>query len=196
MDEVDALLAVVLDSRSGERLTYADTFRRYADVDPHGESDETLAEQVKDLGVDETAGLNRDDLLDVLLTHIIEPKLGHCQPTFIHDYPASQAALARIRNEDPPVAERFEVFVEGVELANGYHELTDPVVQRQRFEDDLAKRRRAGLPEVPIDSNLLAAMEHGLPECAGVAPGVDRLVMLAAGTREISEVIAFPIDRA
>jgi len=140
--------------------------------------------------------LERDDLLDLILTHVIEPKLGHCQPTFIHDYPASQAALARVRPGQPPCAERFEVFVEGLELANGYHELTDPKTQRQRFEVDLEARRRAGLPEVPIDENLLAAMDHGLPECAGVALGVDRLVMLALGTRDIAEVVAFPIDRA
>jgi lysyl-tRNA synthetase class 2 len=94
------------------------------------------------------------------------------------------------------LAERFEVFVEGLELANGYHELTDPHLQRQRFEADLEARRDAGLPEVPIDQHLLAALEHGLPECAGVALGVDRLVMLAAGTREIAEVVAFPVDRA
>ena len=196
MDEIDELLLSVLGSQTGERLTYGDTFHRYAGVDPHGDSDESLRARVKDLGVDDPGGLRRDDLLDLVLTHRIETKLGHCQPTFIHDYPASQAALAKIRDGDPPVAERFEVFVEGVELANGYHELTDPTVQRQRFEEDLDKRRRADLPEVPIDENLLAALEHGLPECAGVALGVDRLVMLAAGTRKIEDVLAFPIDRA
>ncbi len=196
MDEVDDLLTAVLGTSQGERLSYGEAFARYAEIDPHHESDGELRSRVEGLGVPSAGELERDDLLDLVLTHVIESKLGHCQPTFIHDYPTSQAALARIRAGDPPLAERFEVFVEGLELANGYHELTDPAVQRQRFEADLERRRGAGHPEVPIDERLLAALEHGLPECAGVALGVDRLVMLAAGTREISEVLAFPIDRA
>jgi len=196
MDEVDELLSAVLETGPGERLTYGEAFTRYAGVDPHDEPIEGLRSRVEALGVPSAGELGRDDLLDLILTHLIEAKLGHCQPTFIHDYPASQAALARVRPGKPPCAERFEVFIEGLELANGYHELTDPETQRQRFEVDLDARRSAGLPEVPIDENLLAAMDHGLPECAGVALGVDRLVMLAAGTREIAEVVAFPIDRA
>ncbi len=196
MDEMDGLLAAVLGTRTGERLTYGETFMRYADVDPHSETDGALRTLVRGLGVPSAGELGRNDLLDLILTHVVEPKLGHCQPTFIHDYPASQAALARVRPGQPALAERFEVFVEGLELANGYHELTDPGLHRQRFEADLAARRRAGLPEVPIDERLLAALEHGLPESAGVALGFDRLVMLAAGAREISEVLAFPVDRA
>jgi lysyl-tRNA synthetase class 2 len=196
MNEVDDLLSAVLGTGTGERLTYGEAFTRYAGVDPHGEPDDGLRTRVEALGVPSAGELGRDDLLDLLLTHVIEPKLGHCQPTFIHDYPASQAALARVRPGQLPLAERFEVFVEGLELANGYHELTDPGVQRHRFEADLEARRNAGLPEVPIDEHLLAALEHGLPECAGVALGLDRLVMLAAGTREIADVVAFPVDRA
>ena len=196
MDEMDELLSAVLGTRTGERLTYGEAFMRYAEVDPHVEPDDGLRRRVEALGVPSAGELGRDDLLDLILTHVIEPKLGHCQPTFIHDYPASQAALARLRPGAPALAERFEVFVEGLELANGYHELTDPEVQRQRFEADLEARRRTGLPAVPIDEHLLAALEHGLPECAGVALGVDRLVMLAAGTREIGDVVAFPVDRA
>jgi lysyl-tRNA synthetase class 2 len=195
MDEIDGLLRDVLDTRSGERLTYAEAFERYASIDPHSTSDEALRKRVEALGVDSTDGLRRDDLLDLILTHVIEPKLGHCQPTLIHDYPASQAALARIRPGNPPLAERFEVFAEGLELANGYHELNDADQQRRRFEADLEAKRKAGFPEVPIDEHLLAALEHGLPDCAGVALGVDRLLMLIAGTRDISDVLAFPIDR-
>jgi lysyl-tRNA synthetase class 2 len=196
MDEVDELLAATLGSRSGERLSYAETYARYAGFNPHSEPDADLRARVKGFGVPSADDLTRDDLLDLVLTHLIEPKLGHCQPTFIHDYPASQAALARVRDGDPPLAERFEVFVEGVELANGYHELTDPAEQRRRFEADLEARKSGGLPEVPVDERLLAGLEHGLPSCAGVALGIDRLIMVAAGTRDLSEVLAFPIDRA
>jgi len=196
MDEVDELLAAILGCGSGERLSYAATFERYAGIDVFAESNEALRLRVEDFGVKDVEGLTRDDLLNLVLTHVIEPKVGHCQPTFIHDYPASQASLAKVRDGDPPLAERFEVFAEGVELANGYHELTDPAVQRRRFESDLEARRNLGLPEVPIDERLLAALEHGLPECAGIALGVDRLIMLAAGTRDIADVLTFPIDRA
>jgi lysyl-tRNA synthetase class 2 len=196
MDEVDELLADILGSSSAERLTYAEVFDRYAGVNAFGVSDDDLRRRTSDFGVADASDLSRDDLLDLVLTHEIEPRLGHCQPTFIHDYPASQASLARVRDGQPPKAERFEVFAEGLELANGYHELTDPADQRRRFENDLEMRRRAGLPEVPIDDRLLAALEHGIPECAGVALGVDRLVMLAAETRELADVLAFPVDRA
>lgn len=196
MDEIDELLATVLGIPAGERLGYAEAFARHAAIDPHHASRDELERRVEQLRVQGVVDLERDDLLNLLLTHVVEPNLGRGRPTFIHDFPASQAALARIRPGDPRLAERFEVFVEGVELANGYHELTDPAEQRRRFEADLAERRRRGLPEVPVDHRLLAALEAGLPDCAGVALGVDRLVMLKAGANDISDVIAFPIDRA
>lgn len=196
MDEVDELLAVTLGYSSSERLSYAETYIRYAGFDPHSEPDAALRDRVRGLGVPSADDLTRDDLLDLVLTQVIEPKLGHCQPTFIHDYPASQASLARVRDGDPPLAERFEVFAEGLELANGYHELVDAAEQRRRFEADIDKRESQDLPSVPIDGRLLAALEHGLPACAGVALGVDRLIMLASGTRNIADVLAFPIDNA
>jgi len=196
MDEMDELLAAILGAHSGERLSYAAAFERYAGVDVFAEADDGLRLRVEEFGVENVDQLSRNDLLDLVLTHVIEPKLGHCQPTFIYDYPASQASLARVRDGDPPLAERFEVFVEGVELANGYHELDDPAEQRRRFETDIETRQNLGLPEVPIDERLLAALEHGLPDCAGVALGFDRLLMLATGTRNIADVIAFPVDRA
>jgi len=196
MDEIDELLAAILGTRPGERLTYQEAFERYADIDPHTASDDLLRRRVEALGMEDTGGLRRDDLLDLVLSHLIEPKLGHCQPSFIHDYPASQAALARIRTSEPPLAERFEVFLEGVELANGYHELTDPEEQQRRFLSDLAARRTASLAPVPIDQRLLVALQHGLPPCAGIALGIDRLLMVKTGTRDIGEVLAFPVDRA
>jgi lysyl-tRNA synthetase class 2 len=196
MDEMDELLATVLGTGPAERVSYRDVFRRHADLDPHDEPTDGLVRCVASLGVPSAMELTRDDLLDLVVTHLIEPRLGHCQPTFIHDYPVTQAALARVRPGEPPCAERFEVFVEGLELANGYHELTDASEQRRRFEADLAARRELGLPPVPTDDRLLAALEHGLPPSAGVAVGFDRLLMLAAGTRDIAHVLAFPIDRA
>jgi lysyl-tRNA synthetase class 2 len=196
MDEVDELLQLVLGTAPGERKTYASVFENHASIHPFSATDDELVNRVESLGVVAPEDLDRDDLLNLLLTHVVEPQLGHSCPTFVHDYPASQASLARVRPGDPPAAERFEVFSEGVELANGYHELNDPAEQRRRFEADNTARRTAGVPEVPIDERLLAAIEHGLPDCAGVALGIDRLLMLAAGTREISDVLAFPIDRA
>ena len=220
MDEVAELLAVVIgegrDSKQGrrqqsaagveakaedsgsERITYAEAFQRFVGVDPHTAGIETLAARAGELlgHNPPDLGNDRDSWLELLLSHIVEPKLGRGGPTFVYDFPASQAALARIRPGDPPVAERFEAWVEGVELANGYHELTDHAEQQRRFETDLDARRNRGLADVPVDHRLLAAMKHGLPDCAGVAIGVDRLVMLAADVDRIDEVIAFPIDRA
>ena len=115
--------------------------------------------------------------------------------TFIYDYPPSQAALARIRPEDPPLAERFEVYLNGIELANGFHELADSKEQRQRFELDNHTREQQGLPVIPLDEHLLVALDE-LPDCAGVALGVDRLMMIAAGQSSLSGVIAFPFERA
>jgi len=173
-------------------------FQRHIGIDPHTASPSELAARAGELldGLPPDLGDDRDGWLDLLMSHIIEPELGRNGPSFVFDYPASQAALARILPGDPPVAERFEAFVEGVELANGYHELTDPIEQQRRFEADLASRRTAGLPEVPVDQRLLAALDHGMPDCAGVALGVDRLIMLAAGASRIDQIIAFPVDRA
>lgn len=208
MDEVEELLRAVLpEERTGsqagepaERLTYAEVFRRHAGVDPFESPVEALAAAarqgsgggVPDLGDD------RDAWLDLLMATGVEKHLGRGRPTFVHDFPATQAALARVRDdgEGHAVAERFELFVEGMELANGFHELTDPREQRERFERDLARRRERGLPEPPVDERFLAALEAGLPECAGVAVGVDRLVMVAGGFGTIAEVVAFPVDRA
>ncbi|HEV8629660.1 MAG TPA: EF-P lysine aminoacylase EpmA [Thermoanaerobaculia bacterium] len=204
MDEVEELLRATLGSLAGaapaERLTYRQAFLTHAGVDPFAADVAALRRRAAELGI-EAAALpdDRDTWLNLLLATAVEPRLGRSCPTFVHDFPASQAALARVRRDgpdDPPVAERFEAFVAGVELANGYHELADPVEQERRFAADLAERRRRGLPALPADSRLLAALAHGLPDCSGVALGFDRLVMLALGADAIAEVIAFPVDRA
>ncbi len=202
MDEVDELLAAILDAPTAERATYGELFERHLGVDPHRAPVADLERAAAACGVD-LAGAGpegRDGWLHLLMSHAVEPELGRGRPTFVFDYPASQAALARIRPPDSPggvaVAERFEVYAGGVELANGFHELTDAAEQRRRFEADLEQRRRAGLETMPIDGRLLAALESGMPDCAGVALGVDRLLMLLAGAGDLREVISFPIDRS
>ena len=196
MNEIDELLGEILGTPHAERLTYRGAFLRHAGVDPFAAPIEELRSAVLRSGVADPGLDDRDGLLSLLVGAVVEPRLGRGRPSFLYDYPASQAALARIRPGDPPVAERFEVYVDGVELANGFHELTDAAEQRARFEADLADRRRSGLEEPPVDERLLAALAAGLPDCAGVALGVDRLVMIALGAADIAEVIAFPADRA
>lgn len=202
MDEIDALLAVVLDASPAERLTYGEVFQRHLGVDPHRASIDALrhAAESHDIDLAGSEPEDRDGWLHLLMSHGVEPLLDLGRPTFVHDFPASQAALARVRlpasPEEVPVAERFEVYVEGVELANGFHELTDATEQRQRFEYDLEQRRHAGLEAVALDERLLAALDAGMPACAGVAFGVDRLLMLRAGISDVRRVISFPMDRA
>jgi lysyl-tRNA synthetase class 2 len=204
MDEtgelVRQLLAPYLSLEAPERLSYREAFQRHAGLDPHTAAAGDFATSAKahKIGVPPEL-LTQNDLAvwrDLLLTHVVEPMLGQGRLTFIYDYPAAQASLARIQPGDPPVAARFELYLNGIELANGFHELADADEQRTRFERQLHTRAVSGQPLVPMDERLLAALAQGLPDCAGVALGFDRLVMLAAGLRTIEDVIAFPIDRA
>ncbi|MGC1550176.1 MAG: EF-P lysine aminoacylase EpmA [Rhodanobacter sp.] len=141
------------------------------------------------------AGLTRDDWLDLLLTHKLQPAFPNDRITVIHDYPASQCALAKVRPGDPPLAERFELYLGRYEVANGYHELNDAAEQRARFERDNGVRRMRGLREIPLDEHLLAVL-GAMPDCAGVALGVERLLMCLAGTDAIADVLAFPFSEA
>jgi lysyl-tRNA synthetase class 2 len=200
MDEVAELVAAALAlvgrSAPAHRLTYAELFQRHLGVDPHRAPVDSLRAALGEVRID-GEGLRRDDWLDLLMTHRIEPALARTGAIeFVHDYPASQAALARIRPGDPPLAERFECYVGGVELANGYHELADVADQRARFASDLANRRLRGSVEPPVDDRLLAALAHGLPGCAGVAVGVDRLLMALSVAPGIESVLAVPFARA
>jgi lysyl-tRNA synthetase class 2 len=205
MDEVAELVTGLLAAEgmtlgAAERMSYRDAFLRHAGLDPHIASAAGLAAAARSHGITVPAGFaaeaERDAWLDLLLSHVVEPRLGAGRLTFVHDYPASQAALARLLPGEPPRAARFELYLGGVELANGFHELGDAAEQRARFERQHRVRAAAGLPDVPLDERLLAALAHGLPECAGVALGIDRLVMVAAGARSIDEVLAFPLARA
>jgi elongation factor P--(R)-beta-lysine ligase len=182
-----------------ERLSYREAFERCVGIDPHTADGPALAAVSRNCGIEPPASLSledRDGWLDLLMVERVQPNLGFDRPVILCDYPASQAALARIRPGDPPVAERFELFVRGIELANGYHELLDPAELRARNDRVNAQRTADGKPPLPTESRLLQAMEAGLPSAVGVALGFDRLVMLAAGAKSIAEVIAFPFDRA
>jgi len=198
MVEIDELLAALLDTSPGERLTYREAFLRHAGLDPFQATPAELRRCALDHGCGDVPGMgdDRDGWLSLLVGTVVEPCLGHGRPSYVLDYPASQASLARIRQGSPPVAERFELYVGGVELANGYHELTDAAEQRRRYRVDIELRSSMGRAAVPPDEHLLAALEDGLPACAGVALGVDRLVMVAAGATAIDEVLAFPVERA
>jgi len=174
--------------------TYRGLFGDALGIDPLTDPLERLQAPLASSGID-PEGLERDDWLDLLMTHKIQPAFPRDRITVVSDYPASQCALARIREDDPPVAKRFEAYVGPYEVANGYHELNDPVEQRARFERDNAKRRARGLDEVPIDENLLAVLGR-MPDCAGVALGVERLLMVLARTDAIADVLAFPFSEA
>lgn len=196
MDEMDDLLKLTLKVRSAERYTYADLFRRYLDIDVHHASLATLSScavaQHINLGSDID---DRDTWLQLLMAQCIEPHLGHDRPCFIYDFPASQAALAKIQATTPPVASRFEVYIKGIELANGFHELQDANEQRRRFEANIVQRQNLDLASLPIDEYFLSALTHGLPDCAGVALGIDRLLMIATSSDTIADVISFDFPR-
>lgn len=197
MDEVEGLLKTLLDCGSAQRIRYAEIFQRYLSIDPHQATLEDLQQIISyhELGTENLNLTQRSDYLNFLMAHIIEPQLPK-QLLFIYDFPVSLAALAKISDGDPAVAERFEVYINGIELANGFHELSDADEQRQRFINDLNQRVSRTYPLVPIDEQLLAALTHGLPDCAGVALGLDRLLMQLAKANHISDVISFPVQRA
>jgi lysyl-tRNA synthetase class 2 len=176
-------------------LRYRDAFLQYVDIDPFSASIDDLRRTAHDHGVHIDSELEKDAWLDVVMTHVVEPALPRDRLVFIYDFPPSQAALAQLRHDAPPVAERFELYVRGVELANGYQELTDAQEQRQRFTADRRYRSEHGLAPVDADEHLLAALEHGLPSVSGVALGFDRLAMLVAGADSIAQVLAFPVER-
>lgn len=179
-----------------QRLSYRELFLNYAGVDPVTATVQDCRECCRrfDLPVAESMTEDIDEWLDWILGALIAPRLPRDGLTCVYDFPPSQAALARIRRDSPPVAERFEIFWGGMELANGFQELTDVVEQRRRFENDNARRREKGLPPIRIDGRFLAAIEAGLPESAGVALGMDRLLMAITGAGHIREVVALAED--
>nr|WP_314263930.1 elongation factor P--(R)-beta-lysine ligase [uncultured Moellerella sp.] len=195
INEVDDLLQQILDCESAELLSYQQAFLRHLDLDPLSAEKSELREVAARLDLSNVADdeEDRDILLQLLFTVGVEPHIGKEKPAVVYHFPASQASLAEISAEDHRVAERFEVYFKGIELANGFRELTDAGEQRQRFEQDNRRRAALGLSVQPIDEHLLSALTHGLPECSGVALGVDRMIMLALKAEKISDVIAFPV---
>lgn len=185
----------MFDDWSTEIVTYRELFIRHTGLDPATAGESDCADLAAELGI-RTDPMDMRDWLDLLLSHVVQPAMRGRDITVVCDFPADQAALARIREDDPPVAERFEVYLGGMELANGYQELGDPAELRRRFERDNRIRARRGDPVLPVDEHLLAGLGNGLPECAGVALGVDRLLMARLGVDNIAMTLAFAADRA
>lgn len=198
MLEVDELLQLILGCLPAERMSYQQAFMHFLSLCPLETNVDTLREIACQHGLSDIAAEeeNKDTLLQLLFSLLIEPKIGQDCPIFIYDFPASQAALAKINQSDPRIADRFEVYYKGVELANGFHELDDADEQLARFDADNQYRAAHQLPIQPIDHHLIAALKQGLPECAGVALGIDRLLMLALGVEEIQNVLAFSFPRS
>lgn len=196
MDDMNELLQLILKTPPAERLSYQSLFQQHLQIDPLATTIAELSAFAKKQGIEVASIIHdKDTWLNLLMTHCIEPRLGHSAPLFVYDFPASQAALARLSAKDPRTASRFEVYCKGMELANGFHELQNADEQRKRFENNLLERKQSGLPNLPIDEHFLAALQHGLPDCAGVALGIDRLIMLALSTQSIKTALSFDISR-
>lgn len=194
IDLLDEFAQATLGREPAERLSYADAFVRYAAVDPRCADPDALirAARTADIPIPREMPDDRDAWLELLLVSCVERQLGHDRPVVLFDYPASQAALARVRDEAWPVAERFELYVDGIELANGYHELLDAAELLARTAENNSFRQRDGRPRLPVPARFVGAMEHGLPACSGVALGFDRLSMLASGATDVASVMTFP----
>jgi len=198
MAEVSELVCGWLGCEWPLTISYRELIKARAGFDPMVISDHELRHYCERwLTLGQLTTLSRDGCLDLVMSYRVEPGLGCGRPLFVTHYPASQAALARVSELDGyRVAHRFELYVEGLELCNGYWELADPVEQRQRFAEDNRQRKRSGKREMAVDQAFLGALDAGLPECAGVALGLDRLLMLKTGARQIEEVLPFPVERA
>ena len=178
------------------RINYGDCFEQTLGIDPHKAKLSILQSLVEEKGYPQWGSETRANCLDLLFTELVEPKLSKGLVT-VHDYPACQAALAQTYKDAKGrlVSRRFESFLNGLELANGYFELTDAEQQSQRFQQDVEQRQQANKPVMSIDAKLDQAMRQGLPSCSGVALGVDRLLMQLSEAQSINEVLAFPWDR-
>ena len=196
INEVDDLLQQILECPPAESMSYQFAFQQYVGLDPLSAEMSELVEKAKKHQLMGAENESRDTLLQFLFSAVVEPQIGQEAPIVVYHFPASQAALAQISSEDLRVAERFEFYYKGLELANGFHELSDAREQLRRFQQDNLQREKMGLPVRAIDKRLLSALQAGIPNCSGVALGVDRLLMIAMGAEHIKEVISFAIDNA
>lgn len=199
MNEVGDLLKVVLGCTNINKVTYQNVFIQFVGIDPLDVSLIDLFNVINKHNKWSDWMKTENDidiLLQVIFTEIIEPKIGVDTPCFIYEFPASQASLAKLSNHDPRVADRFECYYKGIELVNGFNELTCADDQLARFEQDNMKRAVLNKSEVVIDKSFIDALKSGLPQCAGVALGIDRLIMLALNKEHIQDVITFPTGRA
>ena len=196
INEVDDLLQQILECPPAESMSYQFAFQQYVGLDPLSADLAELVEKAKKHQLMGAENESRDTLLQFLFSAVVEPQIGQEAPVVVYHFPASQAALAQISSEDLRVAERFEFYYKGLELANGFHELSDAREQLRRFQQDNLQREKMGLPVRTIDTRLLSALQAGIPNCSGVALGVDRLLMIAMGAEHIKEVISFAIDNA
>lgn len=194
MVEVSELLVEVLNCKPCIKMSYQEAFIKLVDIDPLETSKEQLINLIKECGkfsnwLETEADI--DILLQFIFSEIIEPDIGNDAPCFIYNFPSSQASLAKISNQDPRVADRFECYYLGLEIVNGFHELTEVTQHVARFTCDNENRLRKGLTCRPVDKNLIDALTSGIPDCAGVALGIDRLVMLALKQDHISKVLSY-----
>lgn len=196
INEVDDLLQQILDCEPAESYSYQFVFQTYVGLDPLSATRAQLVAKARECGFQCDENESRDTLLQFLFSEIVEANIGKERPTAVYHFPATQAALAQISPEDHRVAERFEFYYKGLELANGFHELADAKEQIRRFEQDNVVRAEMGLPSQQLDHRFLDALRAGMPNCSGVALGVDRLLMIALNAKRIEEVMAFGVERA
>lgn len=197
MDEMDLLLQTILNRGKASRHSYQSLFEQFLSIHPHDADANMLKQCAARFDLDQIEGIDendRDVWLQLLMSEIIEPQLKGIH--FVYDYPASQAALAKIKEGRPELAERFEVYVDGIELANGFHELTSADEQQKRFENDLKKRKKLGYDCPPIDERFLSALQQCMPDCSGVALGIDRLVMISLNEKHLQTVLSFDFKNA
>lgn len=201
MEQVDKLIRLLLKNKLALNetvlFTYQQAFEKFAGFNPFTVTKQQLHTVISKNNIQlHKQTLTHDAYLDLIISVIIQPNLPKNKPVFIYDYPATQAALANIRKGEINIAERFELFINGLELANGYQELLDASEQQQRFENENKQRLAAGQQAIPIDANLIEALQQGMPVVSGVAVGLDRVLMLATGKDSIQDVIAFTTDKA
>lgn len=197
MDEIDEFLQFTIDAKPAEKISYQQLFLNHLNIDPLSIDLNNLKKLIVENNIHvDTNAMDHDTALQILLSHLIEPLMGVEKPLFLYDFPVTQAALSKIRHDKQPVAERFELYINGSEIANGFHELTDAAEQLKRFEKNQLDRKnnQQFIPE--IDHYFIDSLKLGLPNCAGVAIGIDRLLMQYAKTNNIHDVISFPFYRA